>query len=222
MHIERGPNHGKNSLVHSNVAQDTRLSSSRARERRAFARSHSPPPPHFYYISFRMTHSNAQSIALTVSLVAWEHERKRLENQSSRLERKKHQDLHQRKRVHAHFDETIEEAFRERRRRKRQMSLVTLDVSRENDEEIQEEIRSIVRIVEDRRGRKNVEEKRKKKKEKEKDAPAKRKRVSVLCCCFGPDSSSSDRNVVSSFSSSSRVLACEEEQFDCCAESRPL
>lgn len=105
------------------------------------------------------------------------------------------------------------------------MSLVTLeDVSREKrDEEIQEEIRSIVRIVEDRRGRKNVEEKRKKKKkEKEKDAPEpKRKRVSVLCCCFGPDSSS-DRNVVSSFSSSSRVLACEEEQLDCCAESRPL
>ena len=165
-----------------------------------------------------MTHSNAQSIALTVSLVAWEHERKRLENQSSRLERKKHQDLHQRKRVHAHFDETIEEAFRERRRRKRQMSLVTLDVSRENDEEI----RSIARIVEEDKRRKNVEEKRKKKKEKEKDAPAKRKRVSVLCCCFGPDSSSSDRNVVSSFSSSSRVLACEEEQFDCCAESRPL
>ena len=217
MHIERGPNHGKNSLVHSNVAQDTRLSSSRARERRAFARSHSPPP-HFYYISFRMTHSNAQSIALTVSLVAWEHERKRLENQSSRLERKKHQDLHQRKRVHAHFDETIEEAFRERRRRKRQMSLVTLDVSRENDEEI----RSIARIVEEDKRRKNVEEKRKKEKEKEKDAPAKRKRVSVLCCCFGPDSSSSDRNVVSSFSSSSRVLACEEEQFDCCAENRPL
>ena len=90
------------------------------------------------------------------------------------------------------------------------MSLVTLeDVSREKrDEEIQEEIRSIVRIVEDRRGRKNVEEKRKKKKEKEKDAPEpKRKRVSVLCCCFGPDSSSSDRNVASSFSSSSRVLA---------------
>ena len=48
------------------------------------------------------------------------------------------------------------------------MSLVTLeDVSREKrDEEIQEEIRSIVRIVEDRRGRKNVEEKRKKKKRK--------------------------------------------------------
>ena len=149
--------------------------------------------------------------ALTVSLVAWDHERKLLENQSSRLESKKHQDLHQRKRGHAHhFDETIEEAFRERRRRKRQMSLVTLeDVSREKrDEEIQEEIRSIVRIVEDRRGRKNVEEKRKKKKEKEKDAPEpKRKRVSVLCCCFGPDSSSSDRNVASSFSSSSRVLA---------------
>ena len=107
--------------------------------------------------------------ALTVSLVAWDHERKLLENQSSRLESKKHQDLHQRKRGHAHlFDETIEEAFRERRRRKRQMSLVTLeDVSREKrDEEIQEEIRSIVRIVEDRRGRKNVEEKRKKKKKK--------------------------------------------------------
>ena len=119
-----------------------------------------------------MTHSNAQSIALTVSLVAWEHERKRLENQSSRLERKKHQDLHQRKRVHAHFDETIEEAFRERRRRKRQMSLVTLDVSRENDEEIQEEIRSIVpvRIVEGKR-RKNVEEKRKKKKKRRKTLP---------------------------------------------------
>ena len=93
------------------------------------------------------------------------------------------------------------------------MSLVTLDVSREKDEEIQEEIRSIVRIVED---------KRRKRKEKEKDAPAKRKRVSVLCCCFGPDSSSSDRNVASSFSSSSRVSALEEEQFDCCAESRPL
>ena len=109
-----------------------------------------------------------QSIALTVSLVAWEHERKRLENQSSRLERKKHQDLHQRKRVHAHFDETIEEAFRERRRRKRQMSLVTLDVSRENDEEIQEEIRSIVpRIVEEDKRRKNVEEKRKKKRKGE-------------------------------------------------------
>ncbi len=115
--------------------------------------------------------------ALTVSLVAWDHERKLLENQSSRLESKKHQDLHQRKRGHAHhFNETIEEAFRERRRRKRQMSLVTLeDVSREKrDEEIQEEIRSII------------------------------------------------RNVASSFSSSSRVLALEEEQFDCCAESRPL
>ena len=106
----------------------------------------------------------ADSRALTVSLVAWDHERK---NQSSRLERKKHQDLHQRKRVHAHFDETIEEAFRERRRRKRQMSLVTLDVSRENDEEIQEEIRSIVRIVEDKR-RKNVEDKRKQKKKRRK------------------------------------------------------
>ena len=49
------------------------------------------------------------------------------------------------------------------------MSLVTLeDVSREKrDEEIQEEIRSIVRIVEDRRGRKNVEEKRKKKRKGE-------------------------------------------------------
>ena len=114
-----------------------------------------------------MTHSNAQSIALTVSLVAWEHERKRLENQSSRLERKKHQDLHQRKRVHAHFDETIEEAFRERRRRKRQMSLVTLDVSRENDEEI----RSIARIVEEDERRKNVEEKRKNKNKRRKTLP---------------------------------------------------
>ena len=114
-----------------------------------------------------MTHSNAQSIALTVSLVAWEHERKRLENQSSRLERKKHQDLHQRKRVHAHFDETIEEAFRERRRRKRQMSLVTLDVSRENDEKI----RSIARIVEEDKRRKNVEEKRKKEKKRRKTLP---------------------------------------------------
>ena len=107
--------------------------------------------------------------ALTVSLLAWDHERKLLENQSSTLESKKHQDLHQRKRGHAHlFDETIEEAFRERRRRKRQMSLVTLeDVSREKrDEEIQEEIRSIVRIVEDKR-RKNVEEKRKKKRKGE-------------------------------------------------------
>ena len=48
------------------------------------------------------------------------------------------------------------------------MSLVTLeDVSREKrDEEIQEEIRSIVRIVEDKR-RKNVEEKRKKKRKGE-------------------------------------------------------
>ena len=53
------------------------------------------------------------------------------------------------------------------------MSLVTLeDVSREKrDEEIQEEIRSIVRIVEDRRGRKNVEEKRKKKKKRRKTLP---------------------------------------------------
>ena len=43
------------------------------------------------------------------------------------------------------------------------MSLVTLDVSRENDEEI----RSIARIVEEDKRRKNVEEKRKKKRKGE-------------------------------------------------------
>ena len=97
---------------------------SRSRTAR-FRASHSPP--HFYYFF-----SHSRSARLTVSLVAWDHERKR-KNQSSRLERKKHQDLHQRKRVHAHFDETIEEAFVKGGGEKRQMSLVTLDVSRKRE-----------------------------------------------------------------------------------------